>query len=107
APHRADRHARTRSERRAQSSAARLAGSRAGLTRYGRAVTRGFMGIQRALANVRNNVQEIPAFRQLVEQASEENAAAEQAEQSAAAQKAMWLGALVETAYIIGAADGS
>src|SRR5262245_47393000 len=65
------------------------------------------MGIQRALANVRNNIQEIPAFNALLEQASEENAAAEQAEQSAMAQKAMWLGALTETAYIIGAADGS
>ena len=65
------------------------------------------MGIQKALANVRNNVQEIPAFNQLLEQASEEHAAAEQAEQSAQAQRAMWVGALTETAYIIAAADGS
>lgn len=64
------------------------------------------MGIQRALGNVKDTVQNIPAFRQLLEQGSEEQAAAEQAEQSAAAQRAMWVGALTETAYIIAAADG-
>jgi len=63
------------------------------------------MGIQRALGNVKDTVQNIPAFRSLLEQGSEEAAAAEQAEQSAAA-RAMWVGALTETAYIIAAADG-
>ncbi len=65
------------------------------------------MGIQRALANVRENVQNIPAFRQRVEEASEQGAAAEEAEQAAQAQRAMWVGALTETAYIIAAADGA
>lgn len=64
------------------------------------------MGIQRALGNIKDTVQNIPAFRQLLEQASEAEADAQAAEQSAAAGRAMWLGALTETAYIIAAADG-
>ena len=64
------------------------------------------MGIQKALANVQRNIQEIPAFRQLLEQGSEERAAAEEAEQAAQAERAAWLGALTETAYIVAAADG-
>lgn len=64
------------------------------------------MGIQRSLGNVRQTVQNIPAFRALLEQGSEAQADAQAAEQSAAAGRAMWLGALTETAYIIAAADG-
>ena len=65
------------------------------------------MGIQRSLANVRDTVQNIPAFRQLLEQASGAEEAAQDAEQAAAAARAMWLGAMTETAYIIAAADGT
>lgn len=64
------------------------------------------MGIQRALGNVQQTVQNIPAFRSLLEQASAAEADAQAGEQSAAAGRAMWLGALTETAYIIAAADG-
>lgn len=64
------------------------------------------MGIQSALGNVQAQISEMPAFRSLLEQGSEAEQDAEQAEQSAAAQRAMWLGALTETAYIIAAADG-
>lgn len=64
------------------------------------------MGIQRSLGNVRQTVQNIPAFRALLEQGSEAQTDAQAAEQSAAAGRAMWLGALTETAYIIAAADG-
>src|SRR5262245_18345382 len=65
------------------------------------------MGIQRSLANVRDHINQIPAINLLVEQASEEHAAAEQAEQAAAMQRAQWVGALTETVYIIAAADGA
>ncbi len=65
------------------------------------------MGIHKSLANVKSAVQEIPAFNQMLEQASEQQAAADAAEQSALETKAMWLGALVESTYIIAQADGS
>jgi len=64
------------------------------------------MGIASALSNVRNRLQQNATFQGLVERASEAGQAAQDAEQAALESRAMWVGALTETAYIIAAADG-
>jgi tellurite resistance protein len=64
------------------------------------------MGIESALTNLAEQVQNLPAFRALMSQGGDAEADAEAAEQSALESRAMWLGALTETAYIIAAADG-
>lgn len=65
------------------------------------------MGIASSLGKLRATVQAIPAYSKLLEQGSEAGAAAQQAEHAALEARAMWLGAMVEAAYIVAQADGS